>query len=152
MHFLFFVLLQTDIEIVNMKRIWVYLLGVLTGIIISVLAVVVIGAIYNIKNDPAAGMINGMSFFDKPGDIIEESEFRVFQALDNGTALARGEGGRSVHTGITVLLYNKEGNPYYDEQIIKVPDGKCVRQIGLYRYTSRMDVDKTVPVVEIVNK
>lgn len=78
-------------------------------------------------------MINGMSLFDKPGDIIEESEFRVFQALDNGTALARGEGERkSVHTGITVLLYNREGDPYYDEQVIKVPAGKCVRQIGIY--------------------
>ena len=136
-----------------MKKIWVYLLGVLTGIVISVIVLAIIGVAMNAKNDPGTRMTNGMSFFDTPGDIVESSSVKVFQALGDGAALAHCKGKEKYdwYGDPIVLLYNEDENPYYDEQIINAPNGKCFRQIGIYRYSSRMG-DKTVPIVMLLDK
>lgn len=137
-----------------MKKIWIYFLGVLTGIVITILALVIIGAVMNAKDDPGTRMSNGMTFFETQGNIIDESSFKVFQALGDGAALAegKGEGTSVVYMGINALLYNEEGIPYYDEQIITLPKGKCFRQVGIYRYHTRGGIDKTVPIVMIMDK
>lgn len=136
-----------------MKKIWVYLLGVLTGIVITVIVLAVIGVAMNAKNDPGTRMTNGMSFFDAPGDIVEPSSVKVFQALGDGAALAECKGdGNYIYTGPNVLLYNEDGQPYYDEQVINVPQGKCFRQVGIYRYPTKGGTDKTVPIVMILDK
>lgn len=137
-----------------MKKIWVYLLGVLTGIIVSIIVLIIIGVVVNSKNDPGTRMSNGMSFFDAPGEVIDESSFKVIQALGDGAALAEGKGNShsSFYLGINALLYNEEGQPYYDEQIIKAPQGKCFRHVGIYRYQTISGIDKTVPIVMIMDK
>lgn len=137
-----------------MKRIWVYLLGVLTGIVVSVIALIIIAIAINAGNDPATRMSSGMTFFERSGDVIKESSFKVFQALGDGTALAEGKGDShsSIYTGINVLLYNEKGTPYYDEQIVTVPHGKCFRQVGIYRYSARSGSVKTVPIIMIMEK
>lgn len=114
----------------------------------------VFGLIIRAKNDPGVTMSNGMSFFETPGEVIDESSFKVFQALDDGTALAegKGDGYSSIYLGLTVLLYNKEGAPYYDEQIVDLPQGKCFKQVGIYRYPAKSGVEKTVPIVTIMDK
>lgn len=136
-----------------MKKIWVYLLGVLTGIVITVIVLAIIGVAMNVKNDPGTRMTNGMSFFDTPGDIVESSSVKVFQALGDGAALAHCKGKEKYdwYGDPIVLLYNEDGNPYYDDQIINVPNGKSFRQVGIYRYSSRMG-DKTVPIVMLLDK
>ncbi len=48
-----------------------------------------------------------------------------------------------------VLLINYENKYYYDEQRIEIPATKCARQIGIYQYDTKMEVQKTVPVVVI---
>lgn len=133
-----------------MKKIWVYLLGVLTGIVITVIVLAIIGVAMNAKNDPSTRMTNGMSFFDAPGDVIDETSFKVFQALGDGAALVAGKGD-GLYLGIKALLYNEEGTPYYDEQIITAPIGKCFRQVGIYRYPTKSGMDKTVPIVMIMD-
>ncbi len=136
-----------------MKKIWVYFLGMLSGIVITIIVLFVLGAIIKAKNDPGITMSNGMSFFETPGEIIDETSFKVFQALDDGTALAEGKGdGHSVYLGLHVLLYNEEGTPYYDEQIITLPKGKCFRQVGIYRYPAKSGIDKTVPIIMIMDE
>lgn len=136
-----------------MKKIWVYLLGVLTGIIITVIVLAIIGVAINAKNDPGTRMTNGMSFFETPGDIVELSSVKVFQALGDGAALAECKGdGNYIYSGPNVLLYNEEGQPYYDEQVIKTPQGKCFRQVGIYRYPTKSGMDKTVPIVMLLDK
>lgn len=136
-----------------MKKIWVYLLGVLTGIIVTIIVFAIIGVAMHAKNDPGTRMTNGMSFFDTPGDIVESSSVKVFQALGDGAALAHCKGKEKYdwYGDPIVLLYNEDENPYYDEQIINAPNGKCFRQIGIYRYSSRMG-DKTVPIVMLLDK
>lgn len=137
-----------------MKRIWIYLLGVLTGIVITILALAIIGAVKNAKNDPGARMTNGMTFFEEQGDIVEPTSVKVFQALGDGAALAecQGNGNSYYYMGPNVLLYNEEGTPYYDEQVVKAPSGKCFRQVGIYRYPTKSGIDKTVPIVMIMDK
>ena len=136
-----------------MKKIWIYLLGVLTGIVITILALAIIGAVMNAKNDPGARMTNGMTFFEEQGDIVEPSSVKVFQALGDGAALAHCKGNEmfDMYGDPIVLLYNEEGTPYYDDQIVKSPEGKCFRQVGIYRYSSRMG-EKTVPIVMLLEK
>lgn len=137
-----------------MKKIWVYLLGLLSGIVITIVVLLVFGIIIRAKNDPGITMLNGMSFFETPGEVIKETSFKVFQALDDGAALAegKGDGHSSVYLGLNVLLYNEEKTPYYDEQIVTLPQGKCFRQVGIYRYHAKSGIDKTVPIVMIMDK
>ena len=137
-----------------MKKIWVYLLGLLSGIVITIVVLLVFGLIIRAKNDPGITMLNGMSFFETPGEVIKETSFKVFQALDDGAALAegKGDGHSSVYLGLNVLLYNEEKTPYYDEQIVTLPQGKCFRQVGIYRYHAKSGIDKTVPNVMIMDK
>lgn len=98
-------------------------------------------------------ILPGMTFFDEVGEILEEKSFQVFQALDDGVALASGKGnGYSVYLGITALLYNKEGTPYYDEQVINASKHKCFRVVGIYKYTTRRGDTKTVPIVVLMDK
>lgn len=136
-----------------MKKIWVYLLGVLTGIVVSIIVLAIIGVAINAKNDPGTKMSNGMSFFEEPGDVVEPSSVKVLQALGDGAALAhcKGQEPYDWYGDPIVLLYNEDGMPYYDDQIVNASNGKCFRQVGIYRYSSRMG-DKTVPIVMLLDK
>lgn len=71
----------------------------------------------------------------------------VIQVVENGHALA-------LTDDITIVLcLAKKGRSYYDGQIIEIPKGKCAKQIGIYKYTSQFfDIEKTVPVVDILDK
>ena len=130
------------------------MLGLLSGIVITIVVLLVFGLIIRAKNDPGITMLNGMSFLETPGEVIKETSFKVFQALDDGAALAegKGDGHSSVYLGLNVLLYNEEKTPYYDEQIVTLPQGKCFRQVGIYRYHAKSGIDKTVPIVMIMDK
>ena len=139
-----------------MKKLWIYLFGILTGAIITIVVLAIIGNVRNSNEGEVTESedYNGVTFFDTPGDIIDEPSFKVFQALGNDAALANGksDGNTSLYLGLTVLLYNEEGVPYYDDQIIKRPKGKCFRQVGIYRYPTRAGIDKTVPIVMIMDR
>lgn len=90
--------------------------------------------------------------FDKPDEVFKSKAFIVSDVIDNGKAIAyEAEWNKYLETylrtDLKVLLTNDEGKYYYDNQIIKVPAGKQVYQIGVYkRYSS------TVPVVIIMDK
>ena len=137
-----------------MKKIWVYLLGVLTGAVVGVVILSIIAVNITTKSDPSTRMSKGMSFFEEPGEVINESNFKVFQALGDGTALAEGKGDShsSTYLGLNALLYNEEGIPYYDEQIVTATQGKCFRQVGIYRYKANSGMEKTVPIVMMLDK
>ncbi len=137
-----------------MKKIWVYLLGVLTGVVVGVVILSIIALNITTKSDPSIRMSKGMSFFETPGEVINEPSFKVFQALGDGTALAEGKGDSqsSLYIGLNVLLYNDEEIPYYDEQIVNATQGKCFRQVGIYRYKAKNGMEKTVPIVMMLDK
>lgn len=93
---------------------------------------------------------NKKTMFEKEGDCISEKSFAVRQVLDSGDALAdemKEVYSELVPTGLTVLFLCEDGKSYYDNQIIKIPSGKCAKQVGLFKHYS-----STVPIVSICDK
>lgn len=132
-----------------MRKIWVYLLGVLSGVVLTFLASYLINKT----------KLSGIMFFDEPGEIVTAQtlsgnsqavkSFEVFQVLDNGVALATGNEWFS--RDLIVLLWNENGEPYYDNQSVVASNGKCFRQIGIYKYKSRDKMHRTIPVVILMD-
>ena len=90
--------------------------------------------------------------FDEPEEVFKSKAFIVKEVIDDGKAIAYEATWDDLfkmysQTDLKVLITNDEGKYYYDNQIIKVPGGKQVCQIGIYkRYSS------TIPVVMIMDK
>lgn len=131
-----------------MKKIWIYLLGILSGVTITFLASYLINR----------AKFSGITFFDEPGEIVTTQNFlggteivdgfEVFQVLGEGAALARGNDLFSYD--LIVLLWNDKGESYYDNQSIIAPKGQCFRQIGIYKYKSEDKRYRTIPVVSLM--
>lgn len=133
-----------------MKKWIVFLLGMITGGILTfgILLALTIGA--NTSS-------NGVTLFDEPGECLSTESFEVMQVVDDHHALAYEVEWNDIlqsyiSTDLLVLLTNDNGEYYYDDQVIKVPKGMCMRQIGIYKYQTKMEIDKTVPIVKLMNK
>ncbi|MCH5310522.1 MAG: hypothetical protein J1E57_00950 [Prevotella sp.] len=122
-----------------MKKYLVFGGGVITGFVLAFIFAIVVSQ---------CSSSNGVTLFDAPGEIVNEKSFEVFQVLDENAALTHGEKGY----GAVYLLTNSTGKYYYDDEVIIVPDGKVVRQIGIYQYETKNNFGKTVPIVEIMDK
>lgn len=94
----------------------------------------------------------GVYLFDEPGDIVNDKSFKVLQVIGTNTALAKAKSESGFYWGILYLLVNKENKFYYDDEIINTPKNNVVRQIGVYRYTSKNGDLKTVPIVMFFDK
>ena len=137
-----------------MKKWVVFLLGLISGVVLTLVTMVILamGANTNANN-------NGVTLFDQPGECLNAKAFEVMQVVDNNHALAYEvewndvlETYMQTGSGLLVLVTNDNGEYYYDDQIIEVPQGMCMRQVGIYRYQTRMDMEKTVPIVKLMNK
>lgn len=137
-----------------MKKWVVFLLGLISGVVLTLVTMVILamGANTNANN-------NGVTLFDQPGECLNAKAFEVMQVVDNNHALAHElewneilESYVPTASGLLVLVTNDNGDYYYDDQIIEVPDGMCMRQVGIYRYQTMSDMEKTVPIVKLMNK
>lgn len=132
-----------------MKKLLIYIAGVITGIILTIVVLLFVAKSSTNLSD------NGITMFPETGDYISGNQFEIFQVIEPGVALAYTEDrnyGVSSFTGPVVLFVNDEGKYYYDDEIIKIPSGKCIRQVGVYRYPTKSGFEKTVPVVKIYDK
>ncbi len=132
-----------------MKRGFVFFLGMITGCVLTIAALLYIAKVQNVGED------SGLTLYEQPAGTINSNSFEVLQVLPNGNALAHSESEifKDVsHTGPVVLLLSDESSHYYDEQIVKVPKGKSARQVGTYQYKTNGGIHKTVPVVGIMDK
>lgn len=127
------------------KFILTYLGGVLTGIVLTFVFAFMVT--YQENSSPLG---NDIVMFEKPQQEIKVTSFEVMQVLPDGSALARVKDADNF--GIIVLFLADKGTSYYDDQKIDVPSGKKVMQIGTYKYVTRSEMEKTVPVVEILDK
>ncbi len=104
------------------------------------------------KTVPAVSIVDGVelpesvtanndsrkTLFEKPGDCVSRKDFEVQKVLESGDAIALEV--RKVFSGyvstsdLEVLILAREGDNFYNNQIVKAPDGKCARQIGNYKY------------------
>lgn len=134
------------------KGIGIFILGVITGVVI-----VLLGVYFN-DDTQAPGNLKAQPVWDKqPSECISSNNFRVFQALSAGYALAvELEKGTYSNvesaSGMTVLLFNPDGKQYETGEIVKVSKSKCVRKVGVYTYSLSNGDKKTVPVVQIMPK
>lgn len=139
-----------------MKKWVVFLLGSITGAILTIVVLVIIGMSMN-NLTTGGGSINsypGLVIFEQPTEEIKTPSFRVMQVISNNMALAHaGENkyGEVWYTGMLVLLIGDEGTYFYDDQIVEVPKGKIARHIGTYQYETKSERQKTVPVVKILD-
>ncbi len=130
-----------------MKNIFIFVGGVVTGAILMIVVSIFIAG----RNST----YNGITLFEKEGECISENSFQVFQVLDSGEALANEVEQRYstiIPTGLTVLFLNEDNQSYYDDQIIKMPSNKCAKQIGIFKYSAKSGMEKTVPIVSIRDK
>ena len=125
-----------------MKKFLIFISGFVAGI----LATFLVAFLINVANGPNDGLF-GLTVFPEEGECITtKSEIGIFQVLKPNMALAEiGE----YPDRIMVLLIDYDGKSYYDNQKIAIPANKCARQIGIYQYTTKMGIDKTVPAVVI---
>ena len=123
--------------------------GVLTGIVLTFVFAFIFSASHS-------GGSDGTTWFEKPGDVIEVKAFKVFQVLGENAALVNGQTHEDldleIFTGAVYLLTNEDGKYYYDDEVVRVPDGKVARQVGIYQYQTKSDFGKTVPIIQIMNK
>ena len=134
-----------------MKKAFIFVAGLATGVLLLFVVAAVI-YIFDEKNHPQVqNQDNGVTMFDEPGDKIDETEFKVIQALERGSsALSRGTG---INTHLTTyLLVNDESKLYYDDEKVTVPSGKIARQVGIFQYETKGGVSKTVPIIKFFDK
>ena len=132
-----------------MNRFLVYILGIITGIGLT------FGFAY-LKSDSTVTN-NGITMFEQPGEVFSGNAFQVIQVIDDNHALAIEVKWESflkdyLPGELTVLITNDSGEYYYDDQIIKTAKNKCFKQVGIYRYDSRAGIEKTVPIVKLMDK
>jgi hypothetical protein len=91
-----------------------------------------------------------INLFDEPAECVSTSDFKIEEVIDEYYAIADEVEYNTVlkkyysKYAIKVVIKSEEKNKYFDEQIIKMPAGKCMRQIGVYTKYSN-----TYPVVKI---
>lgn len=130
-----------------MKKSVVFILGFISGAVVLFAALLLIAK--GMENNPTK--IQGLTLFEQPGEVLKSPSYEVLQVVDGGNALANAKGDYGYYTGMVVLFLADENSNYYDDQIIKVPQGRCVRQVGTYQYPTKNGY-KTVPAVRIVSK
>lgn len=139
----------------RLSYILTFIVGVVAGVILTIAFAYAVSA-RNGQNDSSSNP--NVRMFEHPVQTIPIREFRVMQVLDDGSALATattfgfGEPEDIRYFGTVVLFPPKEGTSYYDDQRIRVPKGKVLKQIGTFRYESRQEDVKTVPIVDFFDE
>ena len=95
------------------------------------------------------------TMFDEPRGCVTSNRLKVEIILDEKYVIAWELDPRfdsvDIPTGLEVVFID-EDNTYYTDQIVKIPKGKCARQVGVYKSDHYLYDDKTLPIVEIMNK
>ena len=150
----------SQLNITIMKKWVVYLLGVLTGFVLGILlsGLVLFFGMFaggKLSERPATftEAVNNndeIKLFDKPGDVVKDSQFEVTEVLYDDAAFVRAKDkdiSMDLYLGTKYLLTNKEGKYYYDDEKIEAPKGKVFRQIGIYR--SGLE---TLPIITMMDE
>lgn len=127
------------------KSVLIYIGGIVTGIILTFVILLFVA-----KSNSDNPSNDNMIIFEQPQQKIDAKSFEVLQVLPDGNALATVESPENF--GMIVMFRAKGNATYYDDQKIEVSTGKCARQIGTYRYMTRNNIEKTVPIIDIVNE
>lgn len=139
-----------------------YILGILTGILLTLGAIAIIAHTRNnsgengVSKEKKAKLPDGVTMLDEPIPFTEAKNFKILQVVFEDAALAQSEEriGLSSHVYYgdpVVLIVTEQHNTFYDDQIIKTPKNGKVMQIGTYKYQTKMGW-KTVPIIHITEE
>lgn len=123
----------------NMKKWLIYVLGIITGIILTF----AFAFYYDSSNN--SGIV-GLELFEEPGEYMDFSELNVFQVIDPGYALAKSRG----PYGTIVFILPNENEYFYDDQEIDLRYDKCAQRVGTYKYNTKSGSEKTVAAIKII--
>ena len=141
-----------------MKKWVVFLLGLVAGSVLTILSLAVISTVISSTStitEETAKYYPGLNLFEEPGDEFSAPSFEVMQVLSSNMSLAHSgenEFGRTTYNGTLVLLIGDENTHFYDDQIVQVKSRQVARHIGTYQYQTKMEMQKTVPVIKISDK
>ena len=99
---------------------------------------------------------DGKVLFDEAGECLSTNRFEVSEVIDDSSALAYelvydADFGYMT-SSLLVLVTNDDDESYSDKQVIKVPKGKGMRQVGVYRYKNKSGEWKVVPIVKLMDR
>lgn len=123
-----------------MKKWLIYVLGIITGIILTIAFAFLVSPSDNSKTSE-------LELFDEPGDYMEYSQFEVFQVVESGCALSY----PNYSLSTVVLIIPNEKQQFYDGKKIALKNGQRALHVGTYKYHTSMDVWKTVPAIRIID-
>lgn len=136
----------------NMKNFFIFL----SGFIVGMLTLVIIGVCLQEEDssETDSSSLPGATFFEEPGNTICESTFKIYQVLVPGCALAYEDKDDIFYLGerSLFLIIAGERKDFYDGMRVKMPKNKCLKQIGVYSYDSKAEVQMTVPIVKFMDK
>ncbi len=132
-----------------------FIVGIIIGSLLTIGTVFYLGhkAITNSGTDEITGLT--MLKENEKGSTFDTKSIKVMQTLSPKMALAH-TGKESSYThkieyydGILVLYKAPDNARLYDDQIIEIPAGKSLVQIGTFEYETKNKTMKTVPAVSI---
>ena len=146
-----------------MKKFLIFLIGFVLGIFTCLFVVTCSSLLLEYDRDEdsvveevkeAEDQSPQITIFDEPRECISTRPFQVSEVWENGYAIAVEHSGiGSIYDGQKVLFVSDMDDAFYDKQIIAVPKGKCVKQIGICRYKEKYYSDlKTIPVVKLLDE
>ncbi len=115
-------------------------------------------SVESLQSNKVAQSGKNFKMFAKPGNCVGGSYFQVEKVMDKHYAIAQEQDyydytDTYLSKDLIVLFYSPEEHAFYDEQIIKIPKGKCARQLGLYNWKEYEYSDvKVIPIVQIMDK
>ena len=142
-----------------MKKFLIFIAGGIVGALIAF-------AVPYFMGEEDDDYYQSLVLFEEIGECVSTSNFKILQVTQGG-ALAlelidpnfKDLGIPSnladllnLPSGLVVFFKDETGAAYYDGQVVKMPKGMCAKQIGVYRYLTAEETEKTVPVVEIMKK
>lgn len=127
-----------------MKKGLVFILGLISGIILTIAVLFVIGINSSKSN-------SNITLAEQQVPFSSSNRFEVFQVLSDG-ALANCEEDKysqAMFSGPVVYIIAEGQNQFYDNQVIEVPEGKQAVQIGTFSFSTRLG-EKVVPVIKFL--
>ena len=127
-----------------MKKWLVYVLGIVTGFVLSIIPAITISFFINKSNDLG---IEGLQMFDEPGENMDYSTFKIINVLESGCALAIADD--NIET--VALIFPNKGQHFYNNQKIDLLDNQCAQRVGTFKYTTNWGFENSVPAVKIIS-
>ncbi len=117
-----------------------FFIGMLSGVVLTIVALVVIAFVKMASEDDA------IQHLEKPVSYENKkiTSFKVFQVLGEDAALAMESSDKEYKWfyGNTVMLVGKD---FYSDQVVTM---KNPQRTGTYSYTNNSGMPKTVPIIE----